>query len=109
MFGLWEVNVDKEDPWGSHVIKGYDLISDKILDNSGRARFIILINSNIKYITRQDLMSPDTPEVWVEIVRQGKVAKIILFWPILPEIPQNERKNITVVLYHNRDNDLTIG
>ena len=79
MFGLWEVNVDKEDPPGSHVIKDYNLISNKILDNRGRARFIIIINSNIKYITRQDLMSPDTTEVLVEIVRQGKVAKYILF------------------------------
>ena len=32
VFGLSEANVDKEDPPGSHVIKGYDLISDKIVD-----------------------------------------------------------------------------
>ena len=78
ILGLSEANIEKEDPAGSRDIKGYDLIPDKMLNSSGKARAAILIQNNLRYKVRSDLMNEDTPEVWVEVISRGKNSKNLL-------------------------------
>ena len=62
-----EANIMKDDEAAEVNITGFDLLSDNLLRRFGRARSSIYVRDNIKYKMRNDLMSNDEPEVWIEI------------------------------------------
>ena len=67
ILSISEANIYRNDPPGSAVIKGFNMVPDNLLNEYGRSRSIIHVKYNLRYKLRCDIMDNDMPEVWLEL------------------------------------------
>ena len=67
ILGISEANIWENDEKSQLKVKNYELVTDKLLRKHGRARSMLYIKSSIKYKLRDDLMSEEFPEIWLEL------------------------------------------
>ena len=78
VMGIAEANIGKDDKQEDITIKGYNTIVDKGRNKrDGVSRTAILIRKDLNYKLREDLMSENFPETWIELGEKGK-QKILL-------------------------------
>ena len=79
VLGISEANVFGDDDISDVKIKGFDIVTDKLLSKFGRARSATYIKNNIKYKIRDDLMDQDYPEIWLELDGYGRGGYPLLY------------------------------
>ena len=75
---------------------GYKTIVQKNENQSDKARIIALIDNNLEYKVREDLMVNNLPTIWIELVRENMSNVII--GGIYREWGANQEPNLTKII-----------
>ena len=78
VMGIAEANIGKHDRKEEITIKGYNIVIDKGRNKTGgMSRTAIMIRKDLSFKIREDLMSEDFPETWIELGEKGYQKTLI--------------------------------
>ena len=61
-------------------IKGFEIVPERLFKTFVRARSALHVPSSLKFKVREDLMSDDFPDVWIETSGGKKHKRRITHW-----------------------------